>query len=121
MEAVAARAGVPVDVVKSVLQVKEPEQLELIAKELAAQIPLGGGEWVGGAFRYNTAVTPVNVTIIKNVYVDRTVVINNTTANRISYNGAGGVRALLCRQCQARSSICKERLDDCWRCSSRGF
>jgi len=48
VEAVAARAGVPVDVVKSVLQVKEPEQLELIAKELAAQIPLGGGEWVEG-------------------------------------------------------------------------
>jgi len=31
-----------------VLQVKEPEQLELIAKELAAQIPIGGGEWVEG-------------------------------------------------------------------------
>ena len=52
-----------------------------------------GGRWSGNTFRYNTAVTPVNVTIIKNVYVDRTVVINNTTANRISYNGAGGVRA----------------------------
>jgi len=48
VEAVAARAGVPVDAVKSVLQVKEPEQLELIAKELAAQIPIGGGEWVEG-------------------------------------------------------------------------
>jgi ATP-dependent Clp protease ATP-binding subunit ClpC len=48
VEAVAARAGMPVDVVKSVLQVKEPEQLELIAKELAAQIPIGGGEWIEG-------------------------------------------------------------------------
>jgi ATP-dependent Clp protease ATP-binding subunit ClpA len=46
VEAVAARAGVPVAAVKSVLQVKEVEQLELIAKELAAQIPIGGREWV---------------------------------------------------------------------------
>jgi len=45
VEAVAGRAGVPVSVVKSVLQVKDVEQLELIAKELAAQIPFGGREW----------------------------------------------------------------------------
>jgi ATP-dependent Clp protease ATP-binding subunit ClpC len=47
VEAVAARAGVPVSVVKG-LQVKELEQLQLVAKELAAQLPLGGREWVEG-------------------------------------------------------------------------
>jgi ATP-dependent Clp protease ATP-binding subunit ClpC len=51
MEAVAARAGVPVSVVKSV-QVKELELLEFIAKELSAQIPLGGREWVEGLAAY---------------------------------------------------------------------
>jgi ATP-dependent Clp protease ATP-binding subunit ClpA len=48
VEAVAASTGMPVAVVKSVLQVKEEEQLELIAKELAIQIPIGGREWVEG-------------------------------------------------------------------------
>ena len=51
LEAVAARAGVPVSVVKSV-QVKELGQLERIAKELGAQIPLGGREWVEGLVTY---------------------------------------------------------------------
>jgi ATP-dependent Clp protease ATP-binding subunit ClpC len=51
VEAVAGRAGVPVSVVKSV-QVKELEQLDLIAKELGAQIPLGGREWVEGLATY---------------------------------------------------------------------
>jgi ATP-dependent Clp protease ATP-binding subunit ClpC len=54
MEAVAGRAGVPVSVVKSV-QMKELEQLQLIAKELAAQIPLGGREWVEGLATYLAA------------------------------------------------------------------
>jgi YXWGXW repeat-containing protein len=44
-----------------------------------------GGNWVGNNFRYNTAVTRVNTTIIKNVYIDKTVVVRNV--NRISYNG----------------------------------
>jgi hypothetical protein len=48
VEAVAASTGMPVAVVKSVLQVKEEEQLELIAKELAIQILIGGREWVEG-------------------------------------------------------------------------
>ena len=48
VEAVAASTGMPIAVVKSVLQVKEEEQLELIAKELAIQIPIGGREWVEG-------------------------------------------------------------------------
>jgi ATP-dependent Clp protease ATP-binding subunit ClpC len=51
MEAVAGRAGVPVSVVKGV-QLKELEQLELIAKELGALIPLGGREWVEGLATY---------------------------------------------------------------------
>jgi hypothetical protein len=55
-----------------------------------------GGGWYGGAFRYNTAVTNVNTTIVHNVYVDRTVInnYNNTTINRVSFNGgAGGIQA----------------------------
>jgi hypothetical protein len=45
-----------------------------------------GGRWSNNVFRYNTAVLPVtNTTIIKNVYVDKTVVVNVT--NRVSYNG----------------------------------
>jgi len=53
-----------------------------------------GGGWFGNAFRYNTAVTNVNTTVIHNVYVDRTVVNNyyNTNVSRVSYNGGNGVR-----------------------------
>jgi len=52
-----------------------------------------GGEWRGGVFHYNTAVTHVNTTVIHNTYVNNTV-INRTTVNNISYNGgAGGVTA----------------------------
>ncbi|HVS98821.1 MAG TPA: YXWGXW repeat-containing protein, partial [Puia sp.] len=52
-----------------------------------------GGGWVGGRFRYNTAVTNVNTTVVRNVYVDRTVV-RHTTVNRVSYNGGpGGIHA----------------------------
>jgi hypothetical protein len=51
-----------------------------------------GGEWRGGVYHYNTAVTNVNTTIIHNTY--HTTVINNTTVNRVSFNGgAGGVQA----------------------------
>ena len=46
-----------------------------------------GGRWSNNTFRYNTAVLPVtNTTIIRNVYVDKTVVVNSTV-NHISYNG----------------------------------
>ena len=41
-----------------------------------------GGGWSGGVFRYNTAVVNVNTTVVRNVYVDRTV-INNTTVIKI--------------------------------------
>jgi hypothetical protein len=47
-----------------------------------------GGHWSGHQFQYNTAVTPVNRSVIHNVYVDRTVIVNNTVVNNhISYNG----------------------------------
>lgn len=44
-----------------------------------------GGTWAGPVFRYNTAVSHVNTTIIHNVYIDRTVIVNHVV--RISYNG----------------------------------
>jgi WXXGXW repeat (2 copies) len=47
-----------------------------------------GGEWRGGVYHYNTAVTNVNTTVIHNTY--RTTVINNTTVNRVSFNGGTG-------------------------------
>jgi hypothetical protein len=47
-----------------------------------------GGGWYGNAFRYNTAVTNVDTTVIRNVYVDRTVV--NVNVTRVSYNGGPG-------------------------------
>jgi hypothetical protein len=54
-----------------------------------------GGGWSGGHFRYNTAVTNVNTTIVHNVYVNKTVMVNNnTTVTQVSYNGGhGGVVA----------------------------
>jgi hypothetical protein len=48
----------------------------------------GGGRWDGGRFRYNTAVLNINTTIIHNTYIDRTVIINNTS--HVSYNGGQG-------------------------------
>lgn len=58
-------------------------------------IGFAGGAWRGGSFFYNTAVVNVNRTVIRNVYVDRTVIRNNTYVNnRVSYNGGkGGIRA----------------------------
>jgi hypothetical protein len=44
-----------------------------------------GGNWAGPVFRYNTAVTHVNTTIIHNTYIDRTVVVNHIV--RVAYNG----------------------------------
>jgi len=50
-----------------------------------------GGEWRGGVFAYNRAVTNVSVTNVTNVY-NKTVVVNNTTTT--SFNGGtGGVQA----------------------------
>ncbi len=53
-----------------------------------------GGQWSGPVFRYNTAVTNVNTTIIHNVYVNKTVINNYYTTSRVSYNGGPeGLRA----------------------------
>jgi hypothetical protein len=53
-----------------------------------------GGGWYGNVFRYNTAVTNVDTTVIRNVYVDRTVINNNVNVTRVSYNGGpGGISA----------------------------
>ena len=52
-----------------------------------------GGEWRGGGFFYNSAVMNVGGAHITNVYVNKTVIVNNTTVNNVSYNGgAGGTR-----------------------------
>jgi hypothetical protein len=48
----------------------------------------GGGYWNHGSFFYNTAVVHVNTTIIHNTY--NKTVINNTTVNRVSFNGGQG-------------------------------
>ncbi len=51
-----------------------------------------GGEWRGGHFFYNTAVSHVNVNIIHNTYVNRTVIVNNNS--HVAFNGGpGGVHA----------------------------
>lgn len=62
-----------------------------------------GGRWDNGRFYYNRAVTNVNVTVIHNVY-NTTVINNNTTVNRVSYNGGnGGTRARPTPQQEAAS------------------
>lgn len=48
-----------------------------------------GGHWDGGHFFYNTAVWHVNTHVIRNVYVDRTV-IRDVHVNRVSFNGGRG-------------------------------
>jgi hypothetical protein len=51
-----------------------------------------GGEWRGGAFFYNTAVVRVDTVHVTNVYVNRTVIVNNES--HVAFNGgAGGVQA----------------------------
>jgi WXXGXW repeat (2 copies) len=51
----------------------------------------GGGEWRGGTFFYNTAVMHVNTVTITNVYVNKTVIVNNTS--HVAFNGGeGGVQ-----------------------------
>ena len=53
-----------------------------------------GGRWSGDSFQYNTAVVRVNTTIIRNVYVDNTVVVRYPTGNHASYNGGpNGINA----------------------------
>lgn len=50
-----------------------------------------GGAWRGRDFYYNQAVTHVNITNVRNVYVDKTVIHNAPPdRRRISYNGGHG-------------------------------
>ena len=49
-----------------------------------------GGMWDGGRFRYNTAVTNVNVNVVHNTYINNVTVVNN---NRASFNGPNGISA----------------------------
>lgn len=48
-----------------------------------------GGAWRGHEFAYNTAVMRVNPGVVRNVYVDRTIVEHNTIINRdhVAYSG----------------------------------
>jgi hypothetical protein len=48
-----------------------------------------GGYWRGGTYFYNRSVTNVDVTVVHNTY-NTTVVNNNTTINRVSFNGGSG-------------------------------
>jgi hypothetical protein len=51
-----------------------------------------GGRWDHNHFYYNRAVMNVNTTVIRNVYVDKTVIVNNNV--HVSYNGGqGGIEA----------------------------
>jgi hypothetical protein len=52
-----------------------------------------GGRWRGRVFAYNTAVTNIGTTRITNVYVDKTVVVRNTTTNVSFHGGRGGTTA----------------------------
>jgi len=55
-------------------------------------VGFGGGEWRGGAFFYNTAVMHVDTVHITNVYINRTVIVNNES--HVAFNGGqGGVAA----------------------------
>jgi hypothetical protein len=64
-----------------------------------------GGRWDGGHFRYNTAVTRVNTSVIHNTYSDRSA-LQHQTQGRSSFNGPGGVNArpTAAQQAAARQS-----------------
>lgn len=49
-----------------------------------------GGRWEGNRFRYNTAVSRVNIRIVHNTYIDRSVTIIGNR-NRVSFHGQGGI------------------------------
>jgi hypothetical protein len=52
-----------------------------------------GGMWEGGVFRYNTAVTNVNVNVVHNTYINKTVINNNNSTHTSFNGGSGGVNA----------------------------
>jgi hypothetical protein len=64
-----------------------------------------GGEWRGGAFFYNTAVMHVDTVHITNVYVNRTVIVNNDS--QVAFNGGGA--GLTARPTPAEEAAAHER------------
>jgi hypothetical protein len=52
-----------------------------------------GGRWDRNVFRYNTAVSRVNTTVIRNTFVDRSVLSKQVKGERASFNGPNGVKA----------------------------
>jgi hypothetical protein len=63
-----------------------------------------GGYWNNGGFMYNTSVTRVNTTIVRNVYSHNVRIVNNT---RVSYNGGHG--GLAARPLAAERVAAQER------------
>jgi hypothetical protein len=52
-----------------------------------------GGEWRGGVFAYNSACANFGGVHVTNVYVNRTIIQQNTivNANHVAFNGPGGI------------------------------
>jgi len=48
-------------------------------------VGFAGGEWRGGSFAYNTAVTQVNVNVIHVTYVNETIVHEGIVENPITF------------------------------------
>jgi hypothetical protein len=63
-----------------------------------------GGYWNRGVFFYNRSVN--NVTNVTNVY-NKTIIVNNTTVNNVSYNG--GVGGVAARPTPAEEAAMRER------------
>ena len=64
-----------------------------------------GGRWQNNHFYYNTAVVNVNTTVIRNVYVNKTVIVNNNV--HVSFNGGqGGIQA---RPTQQEEAVARMR------------
>ena len=63
-----------------------------------------GGYWNNGAFFYNRSVN--NIGSVTNVY-NKTVVVNNITVNRVSYNGGEG--GLTARATQEDEAAARQR------------
>ncbi len=63
-----------------------------------------GGRWNNGQFFYNRAVNNINVNNIHNVYNVR---VNETTVNRVSYNGGNG--GITARPTAAEEAASRER------------
>jgi hypothetical protein len=67
-------------------------------------VGFGGGEWRGGRFFYNTAVMHVDTVHITNVYVNRTVIVNNSS--HVAFNGGQG--GIVARPTAAEQAAARE-------------